>query len=160
MSVHQQLQTALLELEAAMKAANLWRTPTPDAAAFASQQPFCIDTMSLPQWVRYVFVARLNALIDAEAAMPALCVRRARPMTVKVPLQVGRRAHVPARQGYRADRVDARVGRCEALQCKVVKIKVGRCVYVVLECDDILVASAAICRVMYDQVVSPQPAGA
>ena len=52
MSVHQQLQTALLELEAAMKAANLWRTPTPDAAAFASQQPFCIDTMSLPQWVR------------------------------------------------------------------------------------------------------------
>ena len=48
MSVHQQLQTALLELEAAMKAANLWRTPTPDAAAFPSQQPFCIDTMSLP----------------------------------------------------------------------------------------------------------------
>ncbi|MCP1317807.1 YqcC family protein [Halomonas sp. 707B3] len=73
MSVHQQLQTALLELEAAMKAANLWRTPTPDAAAFASQQPFCIDTMSLPQWVRYVFVARLNALIDAGAAMPAKC---------------------------------------------------------------------------------------
>ena len=73
MSVHQQLQTALLELEAAMKAANLWRTPTPDAAAFASQQPFCIDTMSLPQWVRYVFVARLNALIEAEDAMPAKC---------------------------------------------------------------------------------------
>ncbi len=73
MSVHQQLQTALLELEAAMKAANLWRTPTPDAAAFASQQPFCIDTRSLPQWVRYVFVARLNALIEAEAAMPAKC---------------------------------------------------------------------------------------
>ncbi|WP_404377356.1 YqcC family protein [Vreelandella aquamarina] len=73
MSVHQQLQTALLELEAAMKAANLWRTPTPDAAAFASQQPFCIDTMSLPQWVRYVFIARLKALIDAKAAMPAKC---------------------------------------------------------------------------------------
>ncbi|XQU09758.1 YqcC family protein [Halomonas sp. LY9] len=73
MSVHQQLQTALLELEAAMKAADLWRTPTPEAAAFASQQPFCIDTMSLPQWVRYVFVARLNALIDADAALPAKC---------------------------------------------------------------------------------------
>ncbi|GGC98633.1 YqcC family protein [Vreelandella lutescens] len=73
MSVHQQLQTALLELEAAMKAADLWRTPTPEAAAFASQQPFCIDTMSLPQWVRYVFVARLNALIDADAELPAKC---------------------------------------------------------------------------------------
>ncbi|MGP8290794.1 YqcC family protein [Vreelandella zhanjiangensis] len=73
MSVHQQLQTALLELEAAMKAANLWRVETPQASAFASQEPFCIDTMSLPQWVRFVFVARLNALIDANAPLPAKC---------------------------------------------------------------------------------------
>lgn len=73
MSTFQPLQTALLELEAAMKAADLWRMPTPDADAFASQQPFCIDTMSLPQWVRFVFIARLNALIEARAAMPAKC---------------------------------------------------------------------------------------
>lgn len=73
MSTYQPLQTALLELEASMKAADLWRMPTPDVDAFASQQPFCIDTMSLPQWIRFVFVARLNALIDAQAAMPAKC---------------------------------------------------------------------------------------
>lgn len=73
MSVHQQLQTALLELEASMKAANLWRMPTPEVEAFASQQPFCIDTMSLPQWVRFVFMARLNALMDANAPLPAKC---------------------------------------------------------------------------------------
>lgn len=73
MSIYQPLQTALLELEASMKAANLWRMPTPDAEAFASQQPFCIDTMSLPQWIRFVFIARLNALIDARAVMPAKC---------------------------------------------------------------------------------------
>ncbi|PJX13653.1 hypothetical protein CWI66_11360 [Halomonas sp. 141] len=73
MSVHQQLQTALLELEAAMKAANLWRTPLPEASAFASQEPFCVDTMSLPQWVRYVFVARLTALVEAQATLPARC---------------------------------------------------------------------------------------
>ncbi|WP_146875891.1 YqcC family protein [Halovibrio variabilis] len=73
MSTYQPLQTALLELEASMKAADLWRMPRPDADAFASQQPFCIDTMSLPQWIRFVFIARLNALIDANAAMPAKC---------------------------------------------------------------------------------------
>lgn len=73
MSTYQPLQTALLELEASMKAADLWRMPTPDAEAFASQQPFCIDTMSLPQWIRFVFIARLNALMDARAAMPAKC---------------------------------------------------------------------------------------
>lgn len=73
MSTHQSLQKALLELEASMKVANLWRMPTPDVDALASQQPFCIDTMSLPQWIRFVFIARLNALIDARAAMPAKC---------------------------------------------------------------------------------------
>ncbi|CAM3697270.1 MULTISPECIES: YqcC family protein [Halomonas] len=73
MSTYQTLQTALLELEASMKAADLWRMPTPDADALASQQPFCIDTMSLPQWIRFVFVARLNTLIETGAAMPAKC---------------------------------------------------------------------------------------
>ncbi|TVP42725.1 MAG: YqcC family protein [Halomonas sp.] len=73
MSIYQPLQTALLELEASMKAADLWQMTTPDASAFASQQPFCIDTMSLPQWIRFVFIARLNALIDANATMPAKC---------------------------------------------------------------------------------------
>lgn len=73
MSTYQPLQTALLELEASMKAADLWRMPTPDADAFESVQPFCIDTMSLPQWIRFVFIARLNALVEANAAMPAKC---------------------------------------------------------------------------------------
>ncbi|MGM0858569.1 MAG: YqcC family protein [Pseudomonadota bacterium] len=73
MSVHQQLHTALLELEATLKAANLWRMPTPEASAFTSQQPFCIDTMSLLQWLRFVFIARLYALADAGGSLPAKC---------------------------------------------------------------------------------------
>ncbi|KPQ21115.1 MULTISPECIES: YqcC family protein [unclassified Halomonas] len=73
MSVHQQLHTALLELEATLKAANLWRMPAPEAAAFSSQQPFCIDTMSLLQWLRFVFIARLNTLAEAGGPMPAKC---------------------------------------------------------------------------------------
>ncbi|RUR30709.1 YqcC family protein [Vreelandella nanhaiensis] len=73
MSVYAELQTALRELEAAMKAANLWRVPTPDASAFESQEPFCVDTMSLPQWVRFVFVTRLDALAEAKGPLPAKC---------------------------------------------------------------------------------------
>ncbi|MCB8890156.1 YqcC family protein [Vreelandella malpeensis] len=73
MSVHQSLAKALLELEAAMKAADLWRMPTPEPQAFESREPFCVDTMSLPQWIRFVFIARLNALVDAGAPMPAKC---------------------------------------------------------------------------------------
>ncbi|MFG6667567.1 YqcC family protein [Halomonas sp. HNIBRBA4712] len=73
MSVHLSLDQALRELEAAMKAADLWRMPAPEASAFESQQPFCVDTMSLPQWLRFVFIARLDALVDASGPLPAKC---------------------------------------------------------------------------------------
>jgi len=73
MSVHDDLGAALRELEATMKAASLWRMTPPEPAAFNSVQPFCIDTMTLPQWLRFVFIARLRALVEARAPLPASC---------------------------------------------------------------------------------------
>ncbi|WP_104201670.1 YqcC family protein [Billgrantia saliphila] len=73
MTVHEELDVALRRLEATMKATNMWRMSAPDTEAFESQQPFCIDTMALPQWLRFVFIARLDALIEAEAPMPEKC---------------------------------------------------------------------------------------
>lgn len=73
MTVHQQLVQALVELEATLKAANLWRLAAPSKADLASQQPFCVDTMALPQWLRFVFIPRLQALAEAQAPMPAKC---------------------------------------------------------------------------------------
>lgn len=73
MAIHQELEKMVEELEATLKATDLWRVDTPSAAAFDSQQPFCVDTMALPQWLRFVFVARLYALIEARAALPAKC---------------------------------------------------------------------------------------
>lgn len=73
MTVHDELDQALRRLEATMKAANLWRMATPDPEAFDSQQPFCVDTMALPQWLRFVFITRLDALVERRAPMPARC---------------------------------------------------------------------------------------
>ncbi|MDN6180587.1 MAG: YqcC family protein [Halomonas subglaciescola] len=73
MTIHQELEKGVEELEATLKATDLWRVDTPPAAAFESQQPFCVDTMTLPQWLRFVFAARLYALIDARAPLPAKC---------------------------------------------------------------------------------------
>lgn len=73
MSVHQELSSALRELEAAMRATGQWQMEPPAPAAFASVEPFCADTMSLAQWLRFVFIARLEALVEARAAMPARC---------------------------------------------------------------------------------------
>jgi uncharacterized protein YqcC (DUF446 family) len=73
MSVHQELATSLRELEATMRAIGLWRMERPEPIAFESVAPFCVDTMSLPQWLRFVFIVRLEALVEARAPMPAKC---------------------------------------------------------------------------------------
>ncbi len=73
MSVHQELGAALRELEATMRATGQWRMEPPAPAAFASVEPFCADTMSLAQWLRFVFIARLEALVEARGPMPAKC---------------------------------------------------------------------------------------
>ncbi|MGM0987606.1 MAG: YqcC family protein [Pseudomonadota bacterium] len=73
MTVHDELGAALRELEATMKAANLWRMERPEPGAFQSVQPFCIDTMTLPQWLRFVFIVRLEALVESGSAMPTSC---------------------------------------------------------------------------------------
>lgn len=73
MSVHQELATALRELEATMRATDQWRMSQPDPGGFQSTEPFCADTMSLPQWLRFVFIVRLEALVEAEAPLPAKC---------------------------------------------------------------------------------------
>ncbi|MGS2743947.1 YqcC family protein [Halomonas sp. LS-001] len=73
MTVHQPLSEALDELESTLKMSHLWQVETPTEEAFNSQQPFCVDTMSMPQWLRFVFIGRLQALVDARGAMPAKC---------------------------------------------------------------------------------------
>ncbi|MFO8047308.1 MAG: YqcC family protein [Halomonas sp.] len=73
MSVHRELAAALRELEAALRTTDQWRMPRPDPIAFESIEPFCADTMALPQWLRFVFIVRLDALVDAKAPMPAKC---------------------------------------------------------------------------------------
>lgn len=73
MTPHTELEQALNHLEATLRSVDLWSTPHPAAEAFSSQEPFCVDTMELPQWLRYVFIARLRALVEAEASLPASC---------------------------------------------------------------------------------------
>ncbi|GEK49224.1 YqcC family protein [Halomonas pacifica] len=73
MTVYQELDHALERLEATLKAADLWSASRPPASAFDSRQPFCVDTMELPQWLRYVFIARLSAVVEAEGSLPPNC---------------------------------------------------------------------------------------
>lgn len=66
--------TKLLNLlEERLKQTDFWQVIQPAAAAFNSPTPFCVDTMNLAQWLRYVFLPRMRALIDAGKDLPASC---------------------------------------------------------------------------------------
>ncbi|WP_148254595.1 YqcC family protein [Aidingimonas lacisalsi] len=70
MNVHQELDESLRRLEATLKAADMWRMPEPPPQAYQSQAPFCLDTMELPQWLRFVFIAKLDTLVEERALLP------------------------------------------------------------------------------------------
>lgn len=72
-TAHAQLRVQLHALAAALKQAQLWDAAPPDAQALASTMPFMFDTLRIEQWLQWVFIARLHALIDARAALPTAC---------------------------------------------------------------------------------------
>jgi N-acetyl-anhydromuramoyl-L-alanine amidase len=49
---------------------NLWQTMQPNPDAFLSQEPFALDTMQPHEWLQWVFIPRMQALIDAKANLP------------------------------------------------------------------------------------------
>ncbi|GAB3477630.1 YqcC family protein [Marinomonas epiphytica] len=72
-SPHHQLADLLLELQASLYQAGVWQCEQPSPQAMASQEPFCINTMSFAQWLRYVLIAKLSVLIEQQLALPSRC---------------------------------------------------------------------------------------
>ncbi len=68
--MNSQIELLLAELEIELKLINLWSASPPDATAMNSTTPFCCDTMPLENWLQYIFIPRLQALIAAQAALP------------------------------------------------------------------------------------------
>ena len=69
----ERIASLLGELEKTLRAASLWESMHPDHAALESEQPFCVDTLRLPQWLQWVFLPRMRALLDARAPLPPRC---------------------------------------------------------------------------------------
>ena len=65
-----QLRQQLLRVEETLRQHQLWQSATPDAAAFTSTQPFCMDTLEPYEWLQWVLIPRLHALLDAGSPLP------------------------------------------------------------------------------------------
>ena len=70
---HQQCSDLLNQLEHELKALDWWQSEPLPISAYSSTQPFSIDTMDFAQWLQFVFLMRMRALCDAEAALPSEC---------------------------------------------------------------------------------------
>ena len=66
----EQVRVLLLNLEAQLKHLGLWRSHPPDPAALASTMPFCVDTLPLQSWLQFIFLPRIQALLDAGVPLP------------------------------------------------------------------------------------------
>lgn len=60
----------MLSIEQTMRKADVWRDHAPAPAAMASRVPFCADTLAFSEWLQFVFIPRMHALIEAGAALP------------------------------------------------------------------------------------------
>ncbi len=63
----------LIDVEAHLRQLDLWESESPPAVALASTQPFCVDTLTLPQWLQFIFLPRMYQLLDAGEPLPAKC---------------------------------------------------------------------------------------
>ncbi|WP_183908758.1 YqcC family protein [Simiduia aestuariiviva] len=67
----QLLRHALESLQSALIARQYWATMAPTPEALASAAPFCVDTLSFPEWLQFVCIPRFRALCDGGGALPA-----------------------------------------------------------------------------------------
>ncbi|MFT0211737.1 YqcC family protein [Pseudomonas sp. F1_0610] len=61
----------LLWLERELRVAGLWSEQAPDADALMSSEPFCVDRLDLEQWLQWVFLPRMIALVQSGQPLPA-----------------------------------------------------------------------------------------
>lgn len=63
----------LIDIEAQLRQLGLWDKIPPSAEALASTQPFCIDTLSFPQWLQFVFLPTIYGMLERGEALPERC---------------------------------------------------------------------------------------
>lgn len=68
-----EVAVVLIDVEAELRQRALWRSQPPEPDALASDQPFCFDTLSLPEWLQFVFLPRMYRLMDEGQRLPDAC---------------------------------------------------------------------------------------
>ncbi|BDM65329.1 hypothetical protein NFHSH190041_27810 [Shewanella sp. NFH-SH190041] len=71
--IQTQTRAYLQQLEQELQAHSLWADTAPHHSALASQAPFACDTLAFEQWLQFIFIPRMYALLDSGALLPTQC---------------------------------------------------------------------------------------
>jgi uncharacterized protein YqcC (DUF446 family) len=63
----------LIDLEAALRVISCWDDKPPSLLALQSQEPFCVDAMEFYQWLQWIFIPRMYAVLESKSALPEGC---------------------------------------------------------------------------------------
>ena len=67
------IAAVLIDIEAELRSLGLWDKVPPSPAALASDQPFSIDTLTLPQWLQFIFLPSIYGLLEQGESLPGRC---------------------------------------------------------------------------------------
>ncbi len=70
MSKAESVSTSIEAIRVEMQRLSLWETSPPSQEALSSQQPFCIDTLSFTQWLQWILIPRLEAILKTNIPLP------------------------------------------------------------------------------------------
>jgi uncharacterized protein YqcC (DUF446 family) len=68
-----EIAEVLIDIEAQLRQLGMWDKIPPSTQALASTEPFCVDTLTLPQWLQFIFIPALYQMLEAEQALPDRC---------------------------------------------------------------------------------------
>ena len=65
------LATLLTELESELRLQGCWELDRPSESALSSSLPFAIDTLSFTQWLQFIFIEKITAILQLDLALPS-----------------------------------------------------------------------------------------
>ena len=68
-----QVAEVLIDIEAELRRLDQWDKKPPSTEALASTQPFCVDTLTLPQWLQFIFLPTIYRMLEEDEPLPQRC---------------------------------------------------------------------------------------
>lgn len=67
---YQQVHQLLIQLQRELRIVNLWQQDAPSAQALSSVEPFAVDTLEFHQWLQFIMLPRMQAIVAQQLPLP------------------------------------------------------------------------------------------